>query len=399
MKAWSTGAAKRGLPGIRSLLREDPAVTLDDHTDTKLWGRRAPGNRNMDRGRSNMKTTARSNLRKIFLLGGVTAFLVAAPALTQEAARYLTVSGVAVTVQGYGLTIVTDRVDATYLPGEAVRLFVNSARQARAVVLATDPQGRTTVVAPNTYEPVVTLHPGQAQMLPSEGASWRLGVTPPLGVVRLTVLATTGMDDPLAALGLDPRSPNWPQVPDDAVARTRAIAAVPTAAAQGIWSVAEIDIRIVAARPNAAISASAAIPVAAQPAVEVATGLGLSMFLDQPDYQIGDRMNVDVTAAQDCQLTLINVDIVSNAATVLYPNALVSKVVLTAGATMRLPDPNGKIALTVAGPAGPQRLIALCDPSPERTRAVLPTLDLTNWQALISQPGIANAVQSYMVVN
>ncbi len=278
-----------------------------------------------------------------------------------------------------------NRTDGQYLPGESVELYIRANRDVRVSVLNVDALGRTTVLLPNAYTTDNHLQGNTVYSLPAPGANFRLQVNEPFGSNLIKVVATTGAHPILDATALHRVDGPFAQFTGTTQQLVRSVQVVMSEQTQSEWAVADLFIDVVRSR------AEAAVPSAAPAVSSPADRFELQMQTDRPEYRLGDRMTVTLTAERDCSLTLVNIEQAQNSATVLYPNRVIETVRLRAGQPTALPGADSALQLAVLGPAGPQTLVAVCtedsrpalvDVSGLPLRAVYPVLSAGQWSAL-----------------
>jgi hypothetical protein len=319
-----------------------------------------------------------------------------------------------------------NRSDATYQPGEDVVLYFRTSHDAQVLVFNVDAQGRSTQLFPNGRATDNRLRGNQLYQLPAPGAGYALKVSPPFGANVIKVIATTASTPmvPRDRMAQEGDFSTFAGDPDDLA---RQIQVVMTQNAQAAWATSEMPVYVVAQRPTVppapiapqpgmgagvvvgpAVAAAPAIPA---PIATMPSAFGLDVRTSKTSYRIGEELSVLVTPERNCKLTLINVA-PSGQATVLYPNREQQDVSLTAGRTAFLPGADGKIRLSILGPAGNQNLVAFCKEQQTlfgalfnfNDRSVYPTLgtasDLAQLVAQHVQPGakdVARAVISFAV--
>ena len=84
-----------------------------------------------------------------------------------------------------------DRPDFTYAPGERVRIFIETNRDAYVHVLNVTPDGETTVLFPNRYQPDNLVRGGRPAEVAAPGSGAQVVVSEALGTELLKAVAST----------------------------------------------------------------------------------------------------------------------------------------------------------------------------------------------------------------
>lgn len=280
-----------------------------------------------------------------------------------------------------------NRADGLYMPGETVSLTLRATEDAWLTVLATDAQGRSTVVFPNTLHTNSFVSANSLMNVPGPDANWQLTVNPPFGANMLTVIATSTEVDLLSGLTVAAVGP-FRSIDDDAENLARHLSVEMAAKPEARWSSTRIDFAVVPSRGEA------------QP-------FALTLETSQPSYRIGEAVNLRLQSEQECSLVLVNVNEAQNEAVVIYPNQVVPDLRLPAGETVRLPGPDASVQLQALGPAGPQTMIARCEADGSQTlaqfsaatsRGVYPVLTLDEWSQITTPPSVSEVRVAYSVL-
>lgn len=364
-----------------------------------------------------MKMIARARMGHRLLCGMAVAGLVwgtAAHAQATPPARNISVEQLPVVElqappSDLQVEIWANREDGQYLPGEFVELQLRANRDVRVSVLNVDALGRATVLLPNDFTTENALQGDTVYSLPAANANFRLRVNEPFGSNLVKVVATTGLHPILDADSLQRVDGPFAQFRGTTTDLARSVKMVMAEQSQSQWAMADLFIDVVSGRAEG-VTAPEVLPEAAPP-LSVADSFNLQMHLERNEYQLGESMNVTLTADRDCSLTLVNIEQDQNQATVLYPNRVVEEMRLHAGETTVLPGVGSVLQLAVLGPVGPQTLVGLCteDPLPALvgvsglpSRAVYPVLTASQWSALQQstqqQPRMARASIAFHVV-
>lgn len=316
-----------------------------------------------------------------------------AQAERQITAQQAAVAAVEAPASQLALDVWTNRPDGRYLPGETVSLYIRTNADVRVVVMNVDAMGRTNVLLPNAFTTESALAGNTVHQLPPAGATYQFTVAEPFGSNLIKVVASTGSHPILDRAALRADSGPFPEVAGSAEELARSIQAVMVEQAAASWAVADVFVDVVAERPGAQ-----------EPA---APAFGLSLSLDRPAYRVGDTVTATLTAERDCTLTLVNINEAINEAVVLYPNQAVPSVRLRAGQPASLPGIDSAVRLAVVGPAGSQRMIAICteedrpllgDLAAYPMRAIHPVLTTAQWDQLPRPPMTARASLRFEVM-
>ena len=90
-----------------------------------------------------------------------------------------------------------------------------------------------------------------------------------------------------------------------------------------------------------------------------AAALQLELQASQAAYRVGDLLQLAVTPSQACYLTIFDFG-VDGVVTRIFPNAYITNNLLQAGETYLIPAESDKFDFAVTGPAGTERLRAVC---------------------------------------
>lgn len=280
-----------------------------------------------------------------------------------------------------------NRADGLYLPGETVSLALRTTEDAWLTVLATDAQGRSTVVFPNALHPSGFVSANSLAQVPAPGANWQLTVNPPFGANMLTVIAASTEVDLLSGLTVAAAGP-FRSIDSDADNLARHLSVEMTTKPEARWSTTRIDFAVVPSRG------------AVQP-------FELTLETSQPGYRIGEAVSLRLQAERECSLVLVNVNEAQGEAVVIYPNQVIPELRLPAGEAVRLPGADASVQLEALGPAGPQTMIARCEAdgsqtlaqfSGSTTRGVYPVLTLGEWSQIATPPSVSEARVSFIVL-
>ena len=117
---------------------------------------------------------------------------------------------------------------------------------------------------------------------------------------------------------------------------------------------------------KAALSGSAAVPMAAGPAT--VTSLTLALWTDKLGYKTGDLLTVNARASAACYLTIVAVE-ADGLATVLFPNDAVTDNHIAGGTVVTVPHRDAKFQLRLDKP-GRQGLTGICNARAKRPEGI-----------------------------
>ena len=293
----------------------------------------------------------------------------AAPSLAADddaAARDLTVEQTAIfTVQALAPAAATsgalnvvawvDHADNTYAIGEAVRLFVQTNKDAYLTVLNVGPSGNTTLLFPNAFQKDARVKPNQVVEIPGAGTGTSIRVSGPVGRELIKVVASTSPAPLFEAAKLTGAGP-FSTVAGGSRSVARDLQVVMGAqTASYEWDDYNKVITTIASRPVAAVPLAPAPAGVAWPAMAST----LRVATDKSQYRLGEPVTVYVSSAAPCYLTLVGVGS-SGQARVLLPNAMQPQNLLPAGQTVMFPGVGSNLKVTPVGPPGVETVTAIC---------------------------------------
>ena len=343
------------------------------------------------------------------------------------------------------LDVWINHANAIYKVGQYVEVFVRANKPAYVTIFNTNAAGQTHVIFPNAFSQANRVAANQVVKIPGPGANFRLQVNQPLGANLIKVVASeqpTSLYE-AAQVATDGAFRSFKGSPADLA---RQIEAVSIASPQAGWAAASMPFTVatqvmVTTTPSVVVSPVLVTePVASgttmqgttqgttqtggqaggQPSGQIAavtssltsqpSGFELQVNMPQRAFRDGDALSLSVTAEQDCELTLVNVD-QTGQATVLFPNRMQEDNELDAGKMRFLPGSESKVEYRVAGAPGEQALIAFCTKEKPgffaqlfgQSRAATPVLaqnDLQTVLAKINQEppeNVARTLVSYTV--
>lgn len=85
----------------------------------------------------------------------------------------------------------------------------------------------------------------------------------------------------------------------------------------------------------------------------------LTLHSKGENYRIGERAQFMVESSQACYLTVVDIGASGNVA-VLFPNTYQQANRILAGQKLRIPAPDQPFDIKVSGPAGKERVVAIC---------------------------------------
>lgn len=253
-----------------------------------------------------------------------------------------------------------DKPSLTYVVGQPLRVMVRPRQDAYITVVDVGSSGRVSVLYPNHFQRNAKVRAGSIVMIPGDQAKWQINVSGPAGTDLIKVFASrqpltlpeleqlvrTSEASPLMTLG---RSAD--EVTRDLVAQLKPATSVSSQQAIGMRN---LLVRIVEKRGLVSTEAAGNTVAVAQPAV-----YGLAVRADRPVYRIGETVQLSVSTARDCRLTLVSIGASGNAVQ-LFPNTEQRDNLVRAGQPLMVPPPQSRIQIVARAPAGVEGIMAIC---------------------------------------
>lgn len=346
-----------------------------------------------------------SALATIALLPLMALPALALPAAAVETTRDLTVeqssaASAAITQAGtLKVSIQTDRADATYAKGEAIRLFVTANEDAYVSVFDIGPGGQVTQLFPNAYQSDNHLLAGHPVEIAGGNTGANITVSGPAGRELVKVIASdkplTVIPDnalqgrsffkelqggvPVLVRNLEVAANNAPQTTRKLLTANFILRTLETRAATG----SPAFIVIPTAAPPAQVppapavapvpSATALLPVVTpQAALAPAQAFPLLVATDKQSYKIGETVTLAVTSLQACYLTVLDINAAGEARQ-LFPNKIVTNNAVAAYQTALISGGTSPVSLKLEGPVGTEQIIAVCSAEPKPLFNLAPT--------------------------
>jgi len=245
-----------------------------------------------------------------------------------------------------------DHADNIYAQGERVRLFVQTNKDAYVTVLNVGPDGATTVLFPNRFQPDNRLRANAMTEVPDGASGAQIAVRGTTGVELIKVIASSRPTPLFEAAELaEAGAFQSVRVAADEMARNLSVVMAAEQAAE--WDIYDKVIRTVSRRQPAVTSA----PVAG--ATWPAPAFGLQIAADKPLYRTNDPVTLMVKTEADCYLTLLNTG-PTGMARVLFPNRYQQQTLVLAGQTVVVPGIGAGVSIVPLGPAGVEHVTAVC---------------------------------------
>ena len=344
------------------VLRPRPAVAAGDHAGTPGPGRMNSGRvEHFGKGTKMIRLLNAVSVLKA-PLAGLAALLLATQAICetpaasshdrnlkpeQAVANTLTVPSGSLSVR---LGIGNPR--GVYSIGDKLELSVETNRAAWVTVLNIGVDGTTTVLYPYLGGTDNLVRPGGPVWISGQDSGVDIRFHAPAGTDLVKAFASTAkvpLLDPAEITRSASRS---------GTARIRMRNLVPEiqetidANADGIeWAVDTV----------AVTSVAGPVPVAEDfgQTVSVHEPFGLSIHTSKLVYGIGEPVQIAITSARDCSLTVYNIG-TSGAVRRIFPHSARPGHLVSVGETVNIPGDDSNILLASVGPAGVESLLALC---------------------------------------
>ena len=239
-----------------------------------------------------------------------------------------------------------------YSLGDTLDLSVETNKGAYVTVLNIGVDGTTTVLFPYLDGTDNLVGPDQPKRISGQGTGVLIRFEAPAGTDLVKAFASTEkvpLLDPAEITRVTPQVGRAHSSARNLVPEIQEV--IDTTSAGMEWAIDTIKVT----------SVDGSVPVAvfedAGQTVSVSEPFGLSLRTEKLVYGIGEPVQIAVTTARDCKLTLYNIG-TSGAVRWIYPNAAQPEALIAAGTTVRIPADN--TLLTSVGPAGVESLLALC---------------------------------------
>ena len=340
---------------------------------------------------------------KILALGTVA--LLATPVMAQVGQlRDLSVEQASVAQAGVSrpgslqVSLTADRADATYNIGESVKLTVWSNEEAYITVLDIGPTGQVVQLFPNQYQADNHVLANRSIEIAGNNSGAKVTVVGPVGAELIKVIASSKPMTVVSELQLQGRGffrtieggsrtllRDLQVMGDQAAAQSETKVALTNFAlrttnnrASVVPTLIVVPGQVAAPAPAPAIVlpvvvASAPAPVtvsnlAPQPGTlslgsAAQQPFALLLAADRPAYRVGEKVTLAVTAAQACNLTVLDIS-TSGQVRTLFPSQATPNNAVGAMQTVLVAGGPSPVALPIAGPAGTEQILAVCSTEP-----------------------------------
>ena len=297
----------------------------------------------------------------MFAAGGAAPLLAAdedaaARDLTVEQTAIFTVQAPAAPAVSGTLSVVAwvDHADNTYAIGEAVRLFVQTNKDAYLTVLNVGPSGNTTLLFPNAVQKNTRVSANRIVEIPARNSGTSIRVGGPVGRELIKVIASTSPAPLFDAAKLTGMGP-FAMIGGGSRSVARDLQVTIDGQTGYEWDDYNKVITTIASRPAAAVPLVPAPAGVAWPAFDPA----LRVATDKSQYRMGEPVTVYVTSTAPCYLTLVGIG-ASGHARVLLPNAMQPQNWMPGGHTVVFPAAMSNLKVTPVGPPGVETVTAIC---------------------------------------
>ena len=239
-----------------------------------------------------------------------------------------------------------------YSLGDELELSVETNKDAYITVLNIGVDGTATVLYPYLDGTDNLVRPGKPVWISGKGSGVSIRFHAPAGTDLVKAFASTEripLLDPAEITRVNARLGQARSSMRNLVPEMQQVIDANSETAE--WAVDTVTV----------MSVDGPVPVAEDPGqtVSVSDPFGLSIRTGKLVYAIGEPIDVEVTVARDCMLTIYNIG-TSGAVRRIFPNKGRPEHRIAAGETVHVPGKDGDILMASVGPAGVESLLALC---------------------------------------